>query len=486
MGLLLGIPALLLAFQNCLPQGKSTSQTQQMSGGSGSGYDGKLYAYIAHDRRCADDTPIVSSIQFIDKIPTLIRDNCVDLPPQDQHAVQVELDPFDSSYIVYNDLIFVDTLTRFNKTSLDSLGNMTTVGSLGTPDYMGGTPAPFVARMNSQDKLQWAYTLDVATGFTARGLAVRPDGSVVVVGDRFSAAQSEDGSSVYAMAFSAQGNLLWAKRYQLTGQSSPMGLSAVGDNTGHVYLGGSNFLLKIDLAGEILWQRTGHDFVHLALGPDQSVYGFGYYVSRVSPTGDVMWSRLLRSKNMRSILVTQDGSLVMAGSTCTIHCPSLIVKLSNNGDLVWSKTIKHLNQWAGAALYGLAESPEGFIVSGFLFAKTDIFPGAIYGLSSDGTLQWATEHAANMDSGVYVGANTIRVHGRAPVFAPQYTLKSFFFDLVKSATSVICADCRPFDAYSENYSLVLENGVTLVPSTGFTASPFELRVQRVQTKIEVR
>lgn len=479
--LILGALALPLAFQNCLPKSHAPDSETRLSGGSGNGYDGKMYARVRIDGACADGSSIESQIQFVDGQPVLIRENCVDLPVSEQRVVNVEIDENDPSYIIYKGVIYVDALTVVTKSIMDGAGHLHVVGTL----YPVNPPADdpkrsyqFLAKLNPSDQLIWAYTLDLGKGFSARSMALRPDGSVVVVGP------SIDEETLAAVAISKDGERLWSYEFRASGKSVYV-TDAVADGNGNVYVGGLDFLLKIDADGGIRWERQARAYMSLAVGPDQSVYGGGGSISRTAPDGTSIWIRKLTDVLLADLRVLGDGSIVAAGQTGILSGSGLAAKWGADGNLVWSNLMRHPEGEAGASLMSINEGPNGFVFAGSrMLNKTLAVRGAIYGLGYDGSMQFSVTHPSYIDGEIWATNERIRVRARTRLDASA-GLQSYFLDLVPGLIPT-CEHCSPAGAEAESYAIAMTAAPAPTMQNNFVRQSLPAQLRKLSVKLETR
>jgi len=171
--------------------------------------------------------------------------------------------------------------------------------------------------------------------------------------------------TICAVKLDAQGVLSWAKT--IGGLESETGNEIIQTNDGGYVIAGETisygagqadiYVVKLDANGNLLWTRT------------------------VGGTGDELGS---------SIIETDDGSLIVVGSTTTFGSgfdDVYIVKLSSGGNLEWTRTIGGGLEDAGKSI--IQSNDGGFVVGGstnsFGAGLKDFY---ILKLDSTGFLQW--------------------------------------------------------------------------------------------------
>jgi len=188
------------------------------------------------------------------------------------------------------------------------------------------------------------YGADQGGQNAAHGVAVDPDGNVVITGwmdgqvDFGNGAMGPTGSGdedVFVVKRDPTGQLVWAKRYGDTSRQESWAVGA--DQAGNLYFAGGYegtmnteaiglptsaggqdaFLIKMDPGGNATWQRTGGD------ASDQSVRALA-----VSPAGGVVTAGLFT------------GALTWTGGGQDLACPladcAFVQRFDDNGNSVFS------------------------------------------------------------------------------------------------------------------------------------------------------
>jgi hypothetical protein len=200
------------------------------------------------------------------------------------------------------------------------------------------------------------------------GVAIAGDGASYVVGitDSFTTDQFGNPSPrIFLVKFAADGSLVWQRIWNGT---TVRGLGRTGVALGggdSVYVtgvstnnGNDAVLLKFDVNGTLLWERTwgGPDSdtsLAVAAAPDGSAYiagtaaSFGpsslsLFVVKFDSLGNLVWQRISDGAAGNAVGVGPDGSVYAAGTTPR---PDLIgnfdviaLKITSDGNLVWQRT----------------------------------------------------------------------------------------------------------------------------------------------------
>jgi hypothetical protein len=252
---------------------------------------------------------------------------------------------------VFNATTNPDTgTTTAQSTVVDGNGNVYVLGNA-TGDFGNqlnqGTEDAVLSKYDSAGNLQWSKLLGSAGTANGGGLALDPNGGVVVVGttnaDLTTGAIADGNNDSFLARYDADGNQIWTKQIQTLSANQAASVSV--DSSGNIYVGG---------------QVTG------IIGAGQTNQGAGdAYVAKFDSTGALVYEQQSGTSGADSVAATattSDGGLVVAN---TQNGHAIISKYAN-GDAtqapVWQVDLGNLQN--GGAIGGLSVSGSDIYVSG--------------------------------------------------------------------------------------------------------------------------
>lgn len=183
-------------------------------------------------------------------------------------------------------------------------------------------------------------------GGDVRRILSSPDGGYYMGGDT-----AESGNPVKRNLFltkvNADGNIEWTRIYKhSTGALSLTFLRPVVNGYlmgGFIYGNPNTYLLKVSSAGNIIWQKklflpnlipigyTSGDKIYLVDSGSRAIGRMR--VIRLSQSGEILWSREISSNDLRveAARVGPSGSMVIAGKSMNSPTGNFLLKLSSTG-----------------------------------------------------------------------------------------------------------------------------------------------------------
>lgn len=261
----------------------------------------------------------------------------------------------------------------------------------------------------------WVETIGGDTTDKAYGIVIDKYGFIAIAG--FTGSFGENGDS-WTLLLRSDGSVLWQK--VLGGNDTDCFYDVAVDENGYfVFVGytasfGSGsydvWVVKIDLTGRILWQKaiggSGSDIGYaVTVTKDNNIVVVGstnsvdtgtmdLLILKLSEDGSIIWEKIISTpKNDygRDVAVDNDGNIYVTGFSTdreTGESDIIVLKLTSTGELVWFKEITGSEDERGNAITVL---PDGsLVVVGFTSSwgvgYIDMF---IARIASTGSIVWA-------------------------------------------------------------------------------------------------
>jgi hypothetical protein len=202
----------------------------------------------------------------------------------------------------------------------------------------------------------------------SEGVAIAADGASYVVGitDSFTTDQFGNPSPrIFLVKFAADGSLVWQRIWNGTtvrgigrtdvalGAGDSVYVTGVSTNNGN-----DAVLLKFDVNGTLLWERTwggpaSDQSLAVATAADGSAYiagtatsfgvsSLGLFVVKFDSLGNLVWQRILDGAEGNAVSVGPDGNVYAAGTTprpgLIGNFDVVVLKITSDGSLVWQRT----------------------------------------------------------------------------------------------------------------------------------------------------
>jgi hypothetical protein len=202
----------------------------------------------------------------------------------------------------------------------------------------------------------------------SEGIAVAADGASYIVGITDSFATDQFGNPsprIFLVKFAADGSLVWQRIWNGTTVRG-LGRTGVALGAGNsVYVtgistnnGNDAVLLKFDVNGTLLWERTwggpdSDESLAVAAAPDGSAYiagtatsfgpsSSGLFVVKFDSLGNLVWQRISDGAAGNAVAVGPDGSVYAAGTTPRVepigNFDVIALKITSDGNLIWQRT----------------------------------------------------------------------------------------------------------------------------------------------------
>ena len=233
-------------------------------------------------------------------------------------------------------------------------------------------------------------------------------GGFIMVGEMLEMADERSRSDLIIVRVDSEGKLLWARQFGKEGQTDmAVGIAATDDGylivgqTFAVYCEGylcysASLILKIDDAGNFIWQKTYGKEEYLSAirkTNDGNFIAVGGIVSKAPPLleglvmkidkeGNVIWKKYIQTLgyNFYDAKVLENGDLLVYGFFSTFY------RLDSEGNLVWAKKFDK----SVGYLLEVTKANNGYLISScysLALPDYDLHPLIFY-LGEDGEIKW--------------------------------------------------------------------------------------------------
>ncbi|MDC0682475.1 outer membrane protein assembly factor BamB family protein [Sorangium atrum] len=299
--------------------------------------------------------------------------------------------------------------------AVDAMGNYYILGAFeGTVDFGAGplTSAGgsdiFLLKLDPSGAPLWSKRFGTPLRETGDALAIDGNGNVLLAGnyeDDFSGIGMDlgfggcalpappDRSAQFVAKLDPDGNHIWSDGFSFWPShptwATKVAIDALGDAYLAIGLEDATAVVKLDAMGNVLWRRStpGSPSFHMNLaldsagnvvtvndaGIDGNYLVLYTYVSKLSPDGDLLWSRRLDDYDFRGkVAVNSAGEILVLAE-------GVLIKLDQDGEEVFTQPVRHTGN--------IAIDPADNIFLG---------GGGLTMLDPSGTELWTRDFAASV------------------------------------------------------------------------------------------
>ena len=240
------------------------------------------------------------------------------------------------------------------------------VVAVSTSSFGDGSGDFCVLKLDIEGNISWQKIYGGANSDRANTIEQTSDGGYIVAGSSFSGSYSE----IFLLKLSYNGNIEWQKTYADSPLDSAYSIKQTLD--GGYIVAGLSFLydgyqsgidtpwvLKLNSDGSIQWQKLYSISLTLdsvlssiqqtsdegfILAGYRGRYGGDIWVLKLNNNGDVLWEKTYGGSNYEeahSIQQTTDGGYIVAGHTRSFGAGNYdiwVLKLASDGNIIWQKT----------------------------------------------------------------------------------------------------------------------------------------------------
>ncbi len=234
----------------------------------------------------------------------------------------------------------------------------------GTESFGAGDSDFWILKLNSDGSSQWQKTYGTVYGNRAHTLQQTGDGGYVVAGTIEIPGANDD---FWVLKLDANGDIQWQKSYGGSRNDEAKSIKQTGDDgyivagwTVSFSIGEADFwLLKLDSAGNIQWQKTyggssaevansvqqTSDDGYVVAGATRSFGGgeLDIWLLKLDSSGNILWQKTYGGSGVdeaQAVQQTGDGGYIVAGTAGSFgpHPDIWLLKLDSNGTIQWQKT----------------------------------------------------------------------------------------------------------------------------------------------------
>ncbi|MBN4065845.1 T9SS type A sorting domain-containing protein [Candidatus Amoebophilus asiaticus] len=310
------------------------------------------------------------------------------------------------------------------------------------------------------------------------------------------------GAGAYILKVNYQGNLEWTKVISGSFSSGATGIVESG-NSGYMLC--SNIdndvcLISLDINGTTLWTKkyggTELDIANSFLKSSDGNYVFcGHsssfsstseiYVVKADSSGNILWENTYSAGNNVGTCISEtiDGGFVIGGYSTGFGQSGIVLRISENGNLLWSKNISKSGNEFVRSVYE-ADNNNILVVTTSHFSSYELEGSYIINLDSTGNVQWIKMYQEDLtiyinhvsqsnDGGIMLAGNRIMNDTLTDIFIAK--LDSSGSSCIDSISTLSISDY----IITTNTSTTSVNSVTLSDSTGGIEGTGALNVNKL-------
>ena len=260
----------------------------------------------------------------------------------------------------------------------------------------------YLVKTDAEGSLLWERTLSNIVGQGVKDIIQTGDGGFLMTG--ISRAQGSS-SDLLLIRTDENGNVIWEKNMGTSNEDTGYTLQQASD--GHYLVGGTYnygfntgqpYMIKIDDAGDIIWEKPAADGLKIVkslqetsdggiIWAGQDGFSTSHWHGMITKTdadGNVEWSRKFYEpgilfNEIQCVRQTSDGGFVICGQmdasgySSTGHRLIFVIKTDATGNVVWTKSDYALNSKTGNA-YDIQQTPDGgYILAGYIVVEPSAY-----------------------------------------------------------------------------------------------------------------
>jgi hypothetical protein len=283
-----------------------------------------------------------------------------------------------------------------------------------TSSFGAGSGDIVLMKLTASGELTWQKAYGGTGTEMAKSIRQTRDGGYIVAGQTSSFGAGD--INLWVMKLSSAGVITWQKRYGGTGDDYAGSIQQTQDGgyivTGHTFSFGEGvcdaWVLKLDSTGVVTWFKTyggaGEDAIdsiqqtqdggYIAAGSTTSfgVESSDVWILRLDSAGEAVWQKTYGRSGgdwARAIQQTRDGEHIVAGYTSLSNVENgdaWVMKLSSAGAVVWQKAYGGSGDEFAKAIQQTQDG--GYIVAGDTWPLGGPDDAWVFKLDSAGEIVW--------------------------------------------------------------------------------------------------
>jgi uncharacterized delta-60 repeat protein len=282
-----------------------------------------------------------------------------------------------------------------------------------TSSFSAGGYDYYILKLDERGNKSWEKTFGGENAEIPRCIRRTTDGGCIVAGRTSSF--SPGYCDFYIIKLDQNGNKNWEKVYGGDSWDDPWSIQQTADG-GYVVAGftestgaGGNdvYIMKLDTAGDRVWEKTFGGALNDAANSIQQTADGGYavagftesigaggldvYIMKLDTAGELVWEKTFGgtlNDAANSVQQTADGGYVVAGFTESNGAGGsdvYILKIDVNGERVWEKTFGGTRDDEALSIH--QNKDKSYIVAGYIGSAdaTDMY---LARLNEDGSIRW--------------------------------------------------------------------------------------------------
>jgi hypothetical protein len=301
------------------------------------------------------------------------------------------------------------------------------VGS--TNSFGAGKEDVFFVKINFEGEVIWSKVYGWDEKDAGYAIINTNDGNFVIAGT--SVLVDGIGEDVLLMKINANGDIIWKKEY---------GRSAW------------------EWARDVI-ETTNNDLLVVGSTQDHAFLDYDYYIIRTDANGNMKWYKnykLNGHNHAQSIIQSNDGNFIVVGTTSditNINKDVFLMKINQDGGVIWTKQYGGEKDEEG---YDVEYLGGGYVIIGstssFGEGRTDVY---VVKISENGDMLWNKTYGTPLDdAGYHVSINNDKILIAGTTFDTDGNSADIYFLILDGNGKLLFSDTYGTENYDTGASLI--------------------------------